>query len=84
MMKQEEHRNHYQLPVNKLDEMNWSEAKHRDWCDQHNEGITHCGISPDLFNVENIFFDVFHLRSAMTRSLLHHFRNKLDDHSGDL
>ena len=73
MMKQEEHRDHCNLSIDKLNEKNWSEAKHQDWCDQHNQGITHYGISPDIFNVENICFDVFHLRSSITRTLLHYF-----------
>ena len=73
MMKQEECRDYHNLSAVKSMEKNWSEAKHRDWCDQHNEGITHYRISQDIFNVENICFDVFHLRSSTIRSLLHCF-----------
>ena len=55
MMSKEECRRLCNLSKAKNLDMSWAEAKHRDWCDQHNEGITHYGIDPNLFNVENIF-----------------------------
>ena len=56
----------------------YTKAMHRDWCDKYNFGITHYGLAHDKLLVENILYDVFHMRSAVTRKLLHYFRNLLD------
>ena len=50
-------------------------AMHRTWCDLHNEGITHFGLHPSRWNlVENSRPDVFHLRSGITRKIVHYLR----------
>eukprot|EP00957_Ditylum_brightwellii_P119655 9129507-Ditylum_brightwellii.AAC.1 len=43
---------------------------HMDWADMRNYGISHFGVHPTLLLPSSIHFDVFHLRSAMTRKLL--------------
>ena len=55
--------------------------KHRDWFDEFNHGITHFGLDPKLFNIELVFADVFHLRSSITRSLLHCFQSCIEKFS---
>ena len=50
------------------------DGKHRDWCDENNFGITHCGILLTLLPRENIRFDTFHLRSAITKKLQMYLR----------
>ena len=48
--------------------------KHMDWVDQYNVGVSHLGVHPDKLRRANIRFDVFHLRSAITRRLLNYLR----------
>jgi len=57
---------------------NYNDDKHRDYCNQYNSGVTHFGISPMKLRIELIHYDIFHLRSAITRKLLHYFRNLIN------
>ena len=56
----------------------YNDSKHREWCDEHNIGITHFGVNPDKLQIELLRYDEFHLRSAMTRKLLSYFRDVID------
>lgn len=58
----------------------YTEKVHRDWCDENNYGVTHFGIHPGKFSIESVRFDVFHLRSAITRKLLHYLRQTMDQY----
>ena len=51
-------------------EASWTVKQHMDWVDKENFGISHFGLSPDLLRCDNIRFDVFHLRCAVTRRLM--------------
>ena len=53
----------------------YSRKKHRKWCDVENNGITHFGIHPNDMCRSSIRFDVFHMRSAITRKLLNRLRS---------
>ena len=46
-----------------------------DWVDKCNDGVSHYGLNPTLFPLESIWFDTFHLRSAITHQLLACLRN---------
>ena len=56
----------------------YSEADHRKWCDRHNSGVTSYGIHTSKLSIEDILMDVFHLRSGVSRKLLHYFQHQLD------
>jgi hypothetical protein len=43
---------------------------HMQWVDRENWGISHFGIHPDKLRRDNIRFDIFHLRSSITRRLM--------------
>ena len=45
-----------------------------DWVDSDNFGISHVGIPPKKLPRDNIIFDIFHLRSAITRKLMNYLR----------
>lgn len=51
---------------------------HKDWCDQHNAGITHVGVVPNSYNIDNICFDVFHGRGNVVKIVLSYLRNLLE------
>ena len=53
----------------------YTASDHMDWADKHNYGITHFGIHPDLLNRENIRYDTFHLKCAITRALMSYVRS---------
>ena len=40
------------------------------WIDEQNFGISHFGIHPDKLKYNNIGFDTFHMRYAITRKLI--------------
>eukprot|EP00957_Ditylum_brightwellii_P044693 3388756-Ditylum_brightwellii.AAC.1 len=48
----------------------YTSKMHMNWADMCKYGISHFGMHPTLLLPSNICFDVFHLRSAMTRKLL--------------
>ena len=48
-----------------------------DWVDIHNCGISHFGFSPSVLPRSSLRFDVFHLRSGVTRRLMTNLRNFL-------
>ena len=45
--------------------INWSVKHHMDWVDEHNFGISHFGMHPNILRRDNIRFDVFHLLSLI-------------------
>ena len=53
----------------------YSDDTHKNWCDEHNFGVTHFGISPATFNVETIKFDVFHCKCAIIRRIMSYTRD---------
>ena len=78
MTTQDQYKKRYNKSKTEFESKGHTEKTHRDWCDKSNLGITHFGMSPDKFNIESVYFDIFHLRSAMTRKLLQHFRNLIE------
>ena len=48
----------------------YSVKDHMDWIDVNNIRISHFGIDPNLLRRNDIRFDVFHLRCAITRRLM--------------
>ena len=52
----------------------YSRGDHMDWADKNNNGVTHFGIHPNKLRRDGIRFDIFHLRSAITRLLLNYLR----------
>lgn len=52
----------------------YEKSKHLDWIDEHNKGVSHYGIHPNLLRRDSLRFDVFHLRCSITRRLMSHLR----------
>ena len=52
----------------------YTKKVHNLWIDENNEGCSHFGISPLLMPRENIRFDCFHLKCAITRRLMVNLR----------
>ena len=48
----------------------YTSDKHRDWVDQHNLGVSHFGMHPSEMRRDDIRFDIFHLRSSITKTLM--------------
>ena len=48
----------------------YTHAKHMDWVDSDNKGVSHFGLHPSKLRYGNIQFDVFHLCSAVTCRLM--------------
>lgn len=44
--------------------------KHLDWVDERNKGVSHLGMHPEILPRENLRFDTFHLKCAITRKLM--------------
>ena len=57
---------------------------HMDWVDRENIGISHFGVHPELLPRQCIRFDVFHLRSAVTRLLLDRLRKFIREHTFEI
>ena len=66
------------------DDEKYEYFQHMDWVDVENKGVSHFGLHPDVLPRENIRFDVFHLRCAITRRLMTNLRKFLMIHSVDL
>ena len=54
---------------------------HKDWCDEHNFGITDLGIDPSLLLRECIRFDIFHMSKSNSVKILSHVRLIIFKHS---
>ena len=52
-------------------------SKHKDWCDESNDGVTHLGFQPDSLPISTIRFDVFHCSCAIIRSVMNYTRKVL-------
>ena len=50
-------------------------STHMDWVDKSNYGILHFGIHPQFLNRENICYDTFHMKCAITRCLMNFLRS---------
>ena len=60
-------------------------SNHRKWCDTYSEGVTHFGLHPSTWNlVENSRQDVFHLRSAVTRKMIHQLRDVINNYGTEV
>ena len=57
-----------------LHNLKYDLAKHRDWCDQFNEGITDLGAHPDLLRRTSIRFDIFHQSKSNTVQVIQYVR----------
>ena len=57
---------------------------HRAWIDQNNSGISHFGMDPSHLRRDLICFDVFQLRSAITKKLMLYLREFILKQSCDL
>ena len=57
---------------------------HKAWVDETNDGVSHFGIHPDHLRIDNIRFDVFHLRSAITKRLMSCLREFILKQSCDM
>ena len=44
------------------------------WFNQGNFGVLHFGIHPEKLQQESIQFDIFHLRSSITRRIITYWR----------
>ena len=75
MINDDEYTNLFHRSKRRFDSKKYNEAKHRDWCDLNNAGITHFGVNPTLFNVSTIRFDTFHCMCAVTRTIMNFTRN---------
>ena len=62
----------------------YTKEKHLDWCDLENMGITHYGFHPDVLPRGNIRFDIFHLRSAITKMLMEYLRRFIQKQSHEM
>ena len=60
--------------VSSSDGNSYTKKYHMDWVDNDNEGSSHFGISPHLLRISNLRFEVFHLRSAITKRLTTYLR----------
>ena len=58
----------------KIKDKTYNRSSHMDWIDAQNLGISHFGFHPNLLRRDNIRFDVFHLRCAITRRLMAYLR----------
>ena len=43
---------------------------HMDWIDKNTKGVSHFGLHPNLLPRENIRFDTFHMKCAVTQKLM--------------
>ena len=72
----EEHVSYYERSEKRLERKKarlgpneiYTSKHHRDWCDEHNLGITHYGINPKHLPVSSIRYDVMHMGMALNRS----------------
>lgn len=56
------------------DGMSYTTSNHRDWVDEFNFGVSHLGMHPNKLPRDDIRFDIFHLRSAITKRLMTYVR----------
>ena len=57
---------------------------HMDWCADNNFGVSHFGLKPEDFPRSNIRFDVFHMWSSITKTLMSRLRLFIRDQMPDL
>ena len=55
----------------------YNRKAHMTWVDETNQGVSHFGIHPDLLPPDNIRFDCFHMKCAITRKLMNWLRTFL-------
>ena len=52
----------------------YSKDSHKNWCDEHNFGITHFAVKPQSMPPSHVRFDMFHMKCAVTRNLMNYIR----------
>ena len=57
---------------------------HMDWVDQHNDGVSHFGVSPELLPRDTLRMDVFHMKCSITKNLMGYLRALLFNQAGDI
>ena len=57
---------------------------HKSWIDEHNQGVSHFGIHPDLLPRTEIRFDVFHLKCSITKRIMSYLRTFMLNQSNDI
>ena len=45
----------------------YTKARHREWVDEYNFGVSHLGIPPSSWDIQSLVFDCFHGRSAYVK-----------------
>lgn len=66
-------------PLTKKKFPDYTIARHKDWCDKENKGVTHFGMLPYGFNLNNLASDMFHGRSGITKMILRYIRKLVID-----
>ena len=74
----------WELKREQVGAVQYDRKKHLDWTDQHNFGITHFGIHPQLLQRDNIRFDTFHMKCALTRNLMSYTRAFILNQSSEI
>ena len=74
----------YKQQKEKKKNQTYDESDHRSWCDEHNFGVTHFGLEPDLFPISHIRFDIFHCKCAIIRRMMTTVRELLMNLSHEL
>ena len=64
--------------------LSYTVAKHKDWCDKHNFGITHFGVHPDNLPLSSIRFDTFHCTKLIAVTFMHQIRFKVRKYSANI
>ena len=75
---------HWSQPGRTLNKKAYTKSKHKIWCDSENLGITHFGVNPDVFPTSHLRFDMFHLKCAITRSVMNECRDLIMKQSQSL
>ena len=58
--------------------------EHRDWVDGSNNGVSHHGIHPSLLPVDDICFDIFHMKCSATKKLMAYLRRFILNQSPEI
>ena len=64
-----------QNSVKGTEKKNYCYKEHLNWVDKNNKGRSHFGVNPDYLPREDLRFDTFHLKCAITRRLMTCLRN---------
>ena len=62
----------------------YSFTDHADWVDKKNNGCSHFGVHPSLLRRDDLRFDTFHMKCAITRKLMTYLRNFMLDQADSI